>query len=77
MTSWRSDALCAQTDPEIFFPDTDGNPKGDAKRVCAQCPVKNPCLREAIDRREQHGIWGGLTTRERARLIRRERTAAA
>ncbi len=30
-----------------------------AKRICAQCPVLTPCLEEAIDRREQWGVWGG------------------
>lgn len=30
-----------------------------AKTVCARCPVWRECLTEAVERREEHGIWGG------------------
>ena len=30
-----------------------------AKAVCAGCPVADPCLEGAIDRREPWGVWGG------------------
>ena len=33
---WREYALCAQTDPEAFFPDR-GDSGEQAKRVCADC----------------------------------------
>jgi len=36
---WRTEALCAQTDPEIFFPEK-GTPARAALRVCAACPVE-------------------------------------
>ena len=32
-------ALCAQVDPELFFPEK-GEPTRDAKAVCAACPVR-------------------------------------
>lgn len=43
----------------------------DAKRVCATCPVQHPCLAYAMDNGIGHGIWGGLTEKERRRLKKR------
>lgn len=66
-----SDALCAQTDPELFFPDKFDNSYAHlAKKICAQCPVQIDCLDWAIRNKEEHGIWGGTTPRERQTLIR-------
>ncbi len=65
--SWREDALCAQTDPEAFFPEK-GASSSDAKRVCAGCDVREQCLAFALRHDERFGIWGGLSTRERDRL---------
>jgi hypothetical protein len=62
--AWVDEALCAQTDPEIFFP-LKGAPGHEAKRICTQCPVRLPCLEEALARDLTWGIWGGLTPRER------------
>lgn len=39
-----------------------------AKGICAQCPVRQQCLKDALDRDDQWGIWGGLTVYERKRL---------
>lgn len=41
--AWQTDALCAQTDPEAFFPEKGGSTR-DAKRVCESCPVREECL---------------------------------
>lgn len=57
-------ALCAQTDPELFFPGKGGSPR-TAKRVCAQCAAQPECLAWAIEHEEVFGVWGGLSTRER------------
>ena len=67
---WRADALCAQTDPEVFFPEKGGSP-ALAKRVCRVCPVRLPCLAFALAVGERHGVWGGLSERERRRVRRR------
>jgi WhiB family redox-sensing transcriptional regulator len=40
--AWQADALCAQTDPEAFFPEKGGSTR-DAKRICAGCDVKAQC----------------------------------
>lgn len=70
--AWQTDALCAQTDPEAFFPEKGGSTR-DAKRVCGSCPVRDECLDYAMDHDEKFGIWGGLSERERRRLRRASR----
>ncbi len=65
--AWQADALCAQTDPEAFFPEKGGSTR-DAKRVCNECPVREACLDYAMENDERFGIWGGLSERERRRL---------
>lgn len=67
--TWQTDALCAQTDPEAFFPEKGGSTR-DAKRVCSACPVRDECLDYAMAHDEKFGIWGGLSERERRRLRR-------
>lgn len=68
--SWQADALCAQTDPEVFFPEKGGSTR-DAKKVCGSCSVRAKCLEYALSRDERFGIWGGLSERERRRLRKR------
>jgi WhiB family redox-sensing transcriptional regulator len=68
---WRDSALCAQTDPEIFFPD-----KGDscqtAKLICGRCPVREECLQDALTNltamQDLFGVRGGTSPRERGRI---------
>lgn len=67
---WQTDALCAQTDPEAFFPEKGGSTR-DAKKVCGACNVKAQCLEYALANDERFGIWGGLSERERRRLRKR------
>ena len=67
---WQADALCAQTDPEAFFPEKGGSTR-DAKKVCAGCAVRVQCLDYALANDERFGIWGGLSERERRRLRKR------
>lgn len=65
---------CRESDPDAWFPDDD-NPLGNKytlpKRLCAKCPVKDPCLEFALVNEEHHGLWGGLTPRERQALRRK------
>ncbi len=68
--AWQVDALCAQTDPEAFFPEKGGSTR-DAKKVCASCTVRSECLEYALANDERFGIWGGLSERERRRLRKR------
>jgi WhiB family transcriptional regulator, redox-sensing transcriptional regulator len=79
-TDWRHRAACRDEDPELFFPITELGPgarqTADAKAVCARCPVREQCLRYALDNRLDHGIFGGTTAQERRSLTRRTRHAA-
>jgi WhiB family redox-sensing transcriptional regulator len=68
--AWQSQALCAQTDPEAFFPEKGGSTR-EAKRVCLSCEVRVECLEYALAQDERFGIWGGLSERERRRLKRK------
>jgi len=65
--SWQVDARCVEVDPEIFFPERGGSSRA-ARAVCNGCPVKMDCLSYALNNREQFGIWGGTSERERRKL---------
>lgn len=67
---WQERALCAQTDPEAFFPEKGGSTR-EAKRVCLTCDVRGECLEYALAHDERFGIWGGLSERERRKLKQR------
>src|SRR5699024_6652962 len=75
---WVEEALCAQVDPEVFFPSTKGgNAAQDiqfntARNICKQCPVVTLCLEAAMKFEEgtthysRYGMFGGLTPVERS-----------
>lgn len=73
---WMADAICAQTDPEAFFPEKGGS-TADAKRVCALCPVRETCLEWALARGEYFGIFGGKSERERRKIAKERKEVAA
>lgn len=73
--SWRQRAACRGVDPDIFYPVTDEEAE-EAKAICGECPVRQPCLEYAITNREKDGVWGGATERERRRIIRQRRKTA-
>ncbi|NNH75783.1 WhiB family transcriptional regulator [Nocardia uniformis] len=62
--AWRELGLCAQTDPDVFFPEKGGSTR-EAKLVCGRCEVRWECLEYALAHDERFGIWGGLSERER------------
>ena len=68
--AWQGHALCAQTDPEAFFPEKGGSTR-EAKKVCLSCEVRVECLEYALAQDERYGLWGGLSERERRRLKKR------
>lgn len=81
--SWRYDAKCADVDTDIFYPPRDRRlykPIADqAKGICwgddgrPECPVRRECLWYSIEQEDTHGIWGGMSHRERSHLGRRYR----
>ena len=72
---WRELAACRGADLGLFFPGR-GESAEPARRVCARCPVREPCLDYALSYGITHGIWGGLTERDR-RTLRTRHTGAA
>lgn len=65
---WRKEALCAQTDPELFFPEKGGSTR-DAKFICSRCPVRAECLVDALSGEwGRFGVWSGMSERERRNL---------
>ncbi|MCX4967767.1 WhiB family transcriptional regulator [Streptomyces sp. NBC_00654] len=80
MENWRMGAACREEDPDLFFPIGSTGPAlvqtADAKAVCASCPVREPCLRWALENGQDSGVWGGLGEDERRALKRRTRRRA-
>lgn len=81
LEKWRYAAKCRGEDTELWFPPRDKDQYKDiadkAKAICfgkdgkAECPVRLQCLLYAEGNDEQHGIWGGLSHRERNALRRK------
>lgn len=67
-TTWRTDTPCAQTDPDLWFPEA-GRVPAAAITICMSCDVRRPCLEWAL-RNHERGVWGGTTDRERRAMLR-------
>ena len=63
---WMANALCAQVDGDLWFPDKGGSTR-EAKAICRRCPVRAQCLALALEQGET-GIWGGTSENERRRM---------
>ncbi|MGH9135419.1 MAG: WhiB family transcriptional regulator [Acidimicrobiales bacterium] len=74
-TLWMREGNCRGYHPATFFP-SDGVGVDIARRICATCPVKEPCLEYALENRVDHGVWGGCSERERRRIAKRRRLEA-
>lgn len=74
-TEWMAAGNCRYEPPATFFP-SDGVGVEIAKRICADCPVKEPCLEYALAHRIDHGVWGGTSERQRRRILKQRRLAA-
>jgi WhiB family redox-sensing transcriptional regulator len=62
--------LCAQADPETWFPEKGGSTR-EAKAICHRCPLEDECLAWALEHNERFGVWGGTSERERRDLTAR------
>lgn len=67
---WMAEGLCAQTDPELWFPERGGSNR-EAKDICAKCPVRDLCLAYALEHSEV-GVWGGTSDAQRRKLRGKE-----
>jgi WhiB family transcriptional regulator, redox-sensing transcriptional regulator len=72
-TTWMEEGKCREVPPETFFPST-GSGVEIAKRVCADCPVRQLCLEYALFHNIEHGVWGGTSERARRRMVRQRRS---
>ena len=78
MNDWHNDAACKGMGAELFFPLVGDHKQAQAaKRICATCPVREDCLEDALESGQSHGVWGGLTVRERRRLSRLRKAGTA
>jgi WhiB family transcriptional regulator, redox-sensing transcriptional regulator len=77
--SWRTKALCRDSNIDVFFPVGSTGAAADlieaAKEICQTCPVASTCLEFAIETNQEAGVWGGLTEEER-RPMRKARISA-
>lgn len=73
--AWQERARCAETDPEIFFPNK-GESTRDAKKICFACEVRAACLAYALERPDLFGVWGGKSYKERVRIRHMTEVAA-
>lgn len=72
---WTQDALCAQVDTDLFYPEQGGSTR-EAKAICARCPVAARCLAYALEHNERYGIWGGVVERDRRKMIQQREAAS-
>ncbi len=70
-----SQARCREVGTEFFFTEENNETNISVyalgKTICSGCSVRQQCLEWAV-RHEAHGLWGGMTPRERM-LIRKKR----
>jgi WhiB family redox-sensing transcriptional regulator len=74
MAHWADSALCAQTDPDLWFP-AKGESSVHAKRICMRCPVRQECREDVLTRVEEFGVWAGMVYDER-HALRQDEVAA-
>ena len=71
-------AMCASglVDPDLWFPES--KPRNSHERftaeqnaiqICTGCPYKNQCLQFSLDNEIGDGIWGGVVSEERNKLM--------
>jgi len=70
--NWIDHASCYGSELAIFFPDN-GATLARAQQICAGCKVEVACLEFALLKRIEHGVWGGVSERERRRMLKRQR----
>ncbi|MFK0294740.1 WhiB family transcriptional regulator [Streptomyces sp. NPDC090442] len=68
VVGWEG-ARCTHVDPEVFFPPLERT-SDRAKAACVPCPLIEACLDYALRNEVRHGVWGGLSARERKQLPR-------
>lgn len=65
---WLNQARCAAQECDGLY--EQGAIQREARLICAECRVRIECLSDALDRRENFGVWGGLNERERRAILK-------
>lgn len=69
---WQASAACAgHPTPDLWYDDSHTE---EARQICRGCPVTQPCLVDALERGDHHGVWGGTVPDQRRQLLRLART---
>lgn len=66
---WMQDALCAQVDGDLWFPEK-GQSTAEAKAVCGRCDVRAECLEYSLQNKERFGVFAGVSERERRKILK-------
>jgi WhiB family redox-sensing transcriptional regulator len=69
---WQKDGACAKKenkDLADFFFSTKPEEKYQAKNLCFDCPVRDECLKWALENKQIWGIWGGRDEGEIRRTL--------
>lgn len=70
--AWKSKGICQQAEaPDIwtYFFSSDPIQKRTARNLCNACPVREECLRYALEEGETWGVWGGCDEVELRRTL--------
>lgn len=68
--SWFVDAECLYAAPEAFFPDKGGS-ADPAIAICERCEIQQRCLDWAVENRQDKGVWGGMSEKQRFQYRKR------
>ena len=64
---WQQHAACRGYPTEWFYTEHNQQIMDQCRRLCDRCPVKQECLDAGL-RRNELGIWGGLSSDQRGRI---------
>ncbi len=71
---WHDEGNCVNAG-DVMHPKTAADQKYAAKTICnaadGPCPVRLHCLAYALQSGQRHGVWGGLTERQRNAILKR------
>lgn len=73
LLSFRDEALCVGLGSGIDFYAMHHDEQQRAIKICLRCPVREECLRYALEACEEFGVWGGYTATDRRRIRKQMR----
>lgn len=74
---WHAEAKCLGMDDSLFFGSSDPDTRPPytlaeirkAQAICGECPVAYECLVDALENREDYGVWAGTTSKRRRSML--------